>query len=192
MTAPLPHNRRCTDCPLLAQPFVPASGSSPCSLMFVGTAPSASEEVTGLPFTGKTGEVIREIVDGLGLTDQTVYANLIPRRPVGPDGSNRKPTSDEIDFCSSHLIQYINAAKPDLIVTVGASPTGFVLGSKVLSMSILHGLVMRVDRFGMYLSVMPVYDPAYLARRGGLLTSEGQTWVDDLQSIQDILRQGVG
>jgi len=187
-----PHPLRCVNCPLIAQQFVPASGASPCSVMVVGTAPSETEERTGEPFTGKTSEVVREIMQGLGLAEQVLYTNLIPRRPVGPGGVNRKPTAHELDYCSGHLVQTIQSAKPDLIVAVGASPAAFIVGQKLPSLALVHGLVMKVDRFGMYMSVMPVHDPAYLARRGGLLSSEGQAWIEDLQSIRDVLEDGLG
>lgn len=160
--------------------------------MVVGTSPG-EEEVSALkPFVGPTSCVIREIIEGLGLTESTYFTNLIQTRVTDSSGANRKPTDAEIGTSCHHLIADIQRAKPDVILAVGSSPLSFLLGQRVPSLKLVHGLLLKADRFGMYLSIMPVFDPSYLARRGGLLSSEGQAWVDDIRSIRDYLEVGIG
>ncbi len=163
-----------------------------CDVMVVGTAPGAQEQEAGKPMVGKTGEVVREIFQGLGISDNVCYTNLIRHRLVDERGASRKPTSDEIFKGSAHLVADIERLKPNLIVAMGATPLEFFMGRQVLSLKLLHGLVLSFNRFDLRLSVMPVYDPAYVARSGGLLSSVGDMWVSDLRFVRDYLETGRG
>lgn len=182
----------CNDCPLGDRTRVLGTGADPCRLMVVGTAPGAEEEFVGMPFEGKTSQVIKEVMFGLGISDQTYYTNVLQRRPVSPSGDNRRPTSQETAVCGRHLDNDIRRLKPDLILAVGSTPLNYLMGQKIPSIKLVHGLVLRVERFGMLLSVMPVFDPAYVVRAGGLLSNEGQTWVTDLLSVKTNLEVGIG
>ena len=182
----------CHDCPMGDRVRVRGTGAEPCRLMVVGTAPSTEEEFVGMPFEGKTSQVIKEAIFGLGLSNQTYYTNILQRRPVSLAGDNRRPTNQEMMICGRHLDSDIRRLKPDLILAVGSTPLNYLMGQKIPSIKLVHGLVLRVERFGMLLSVMPVFDPAYVARSGGLLSNLGETWVTDLLSVKTNLEVGIG
>lgn len=185
-------SRECRGCPLALRAFVPGAGVSPCSLMVVGCAPGAEEEDTGLPFQGKTGRMLREILSGLGLEDRTYFTNVVKRRPVkykALEVVSVAPTRQEIYTCGHHLAREIEKLKPALILTLGATALAFLSGRRDLELSEVHGLPMRMTRFGMHLTILPTYDGGYVMRNGGLASEVGSDWIDDIQSIPDLLER---
>lgn len=114
----------CTDCPLCQQRdrIVLARGTVPCAVLFIGEAPGASEDATGLPFYGPAGDLLQRIIDR-ALPPEVTYAltNLVccfPREAKGR-GDN-EPEHDEILACRPRLVEFINITRPRLIVCVGS------------------------------------------------------------------------
>lgn len=151
--------------------------------MAIGVAPGASEEQTRLPFSGDIGSVVREVVGGIVGAD-AYYTNVLKRRTYG----GKKPTAKEISYCGNlHLTEEVRAFKPPIIVTFGQIPASFIYGQDV-QMSMMHGLPVRVaDRFGYDFSLLAMYDPGYVARRGGLMSETGQEWLHDLQELRKLV-----
>lgn len=134
----------------------------PCArLMFVGEAPGAEEDKTGIPFVGRAGQLLNKMITAMGLTRQSVYiANVLKTRP--PD--NATPTSDEVKLCAPYLFEQIAIIAPDAIVTLGLPATRALLDS-VESMSRLRGQWAQFrPPFGPPIAVMPTYHPAFLLR----------------------------
>ena len=93
-----------------------ASAIPDADLMFVGEAPGADEDIQGIPFVGRAGQLLTKIIEAIGLTRDDVYiANVIKCRPP----QNRNPDPDEVDTCEPFLFQQIDIIKPKVIVALG-------------------------------------------------------------------------
>ena len=89
-------------------------GNPSADLMFVGEAPGADEDVQGVPFVGRAGQLLTKIIEAIGLSRDDVYiANVIKCRPP----ENRNPEPDEVDTCEPFLFRQIDAVAPKVIVT---------------------------------------------------------------------------
>jgi uracil-DNA glycosylase family 4 len=180
---------RCEDCPLWKRPYVPSDGSTKPKVMAIGTAPGATEEQIRAPFSGDIGSIVREVLQGI-VGDDAYYTNLIKRRPVDDQGKSRKPTKKECSHCGGkHLSEEIHAFKAPVIVTFGHLPTAFVLGRDDISMDQLHGLPIQLVRFGYTFTLLPTYDPGYVARKGGLTSDTGDAWIKDIQELRNFVQQ---
>jgi uracil-DNA glycosylase len=121
----------CELCPLseTRNRVVFGAGNSDADLMFVGEAPGAEEDRQGLPFVGRAGAFLTELLEGIGMSRDDVFiANVLKCRPPG----NRDPQPEEIDSCRPYLEQQVQLIEPRVICTLGnfatklltASPTG--------------------------------------------------------------------
>src|SRR5262245_62494434 len=91
-------------------------GNPNADLMFVGEAPGADEDLQGIPFVGRAGQLLTQIIEAIGLKRDDVYiANVIKCRPPG----NRNPEPDEVDTCEPFLFQQIDIIKPKVVVALG-------------------------------------------------------------------------
>ena len=91
-------------------------GNPNADLMFVGEAPGADEDIQGIPFVGRAGQLLTKIIEAIGLSRDDVYiANVIKCRPPG----NRNPEPDEVDTCEPFLFRQIDSIKPKVIVALG-------------------------------------------------------------------------
>lgn len=149
----------CTRCKLHRlgrRQIVFGTGSPDARLMFVGEAPGYEEDVQGLPFVGRAGQLLTRIIEAIGFRRDDVYiANVIKCRP--PD--NRSPELDEIQTCQPFLFAQIDAIRPRVIVALGTFAARALLGTED-PISRLRG---RVYRFrGAW--VVPTFHPAFLLR----------------------------
>jgi len=148
----------CTRCALHSgrTKLVFGDGSPAARLMFVGEGPGADEDAQGLPFVGKAGQLLNNMIAAMGLKREEVYiANVVKCRPPG----NRTPELDEANTCSPFLFRQIEAVRPQVLVALGATAATYLLGQR----QPLAGLRGRVHAFrGMQLIV--TYHPAYLLR----------------------------
>ena len=91
-------------------------GNPSADLMFVGEAPGADEDMQGVPFVGRAGQLLTKIIEAIGLTRDDVYiANVIKCRPP----QNRNPEPDEVAACEPFLFRQIDVIKPKVIVALG-------------------------------------------------------------------------
>jgi DNA polymerase len=148
----------CTRCALHSgrHKLVFGDGSPSARLMFVGEGPGADEDVQGLPFVGKAGQLLNNMIAAMGFKREEVYiANVVKCRPPG----NRTPEPDEANTCSPFLFRQIDVVRPQVLVALGATAATYLLGQR----QPLAGLRGRVHAFrGMQLIV--TYHPAYLLR----------------------------
>ena len=131
-------------------------GSPVARLMFVGEGPGADEDAQGLPFVGKAGQLLNNMIAAMGLKREEVYiANVVKCRPPG----NRVPEPEEGATCSPFLFRQIDVVRPEVLVALGATAATWLLGAR----QPLAGLRGRVHRVrGTKLIV--TYHPAYLLR----------------------------
>ena len=148
----------CTRCALHKgrNKIVFGDGDANARLMFVGEGPGADEDAQGLPFVGRAGQLLNNMIGAMGLTREQVYiANVVKCRPP----QNRTPEPDEANTCSPFLFQQIDAICPEVIVALGATAATYLLGQR----QPLAGLRGRVHSFrGAKLIV--TYHPAFLLR----------------------------
>jgi DNA polymerase len=148
----------CTRCQLHKgrNKLVFGDGNPAARLMFVGEGPGADEDAQGIPFVGKAGQLLNNMIAAMGLKRQEVYiANVVKCRPPG----NRTPEPEEGNTCSPFLFRQIDVVRPQVLVALGATAATYLLGAR----QPLAGLRGRVHAFrGMQLIV--TYHPAYLLR----------------------------
>ena len=151
------------------------TGDPDAQLMFVGEGPGADEDEQGLPFVGRAGQLLNNMIQAMGLERKQVYiANVVKCRPPG----NRTPERDECDTCSPFLLRQIEVINPKVIVALGATAARTLL-STVESMAKLRG--QWHDFHGTRLAV--TYHPAYLLRDP---RQKKEAW-KDLQMVMQYL-----
>jgi uracil-DNA glycosylase len=151
------------------------SGNPSADLMFVGEAPGADEDVQGVPFVGRAGQLLTKIIEAINLTRDDVYiANVIKCRPP----QNRNPEPDEIATCEPFLFRQIDIIKPKVIVTLGKFAAHTLLQTEE-PISRLRGRVL--DYRGTKL--VPTFHPAYLLRNP---SSKREVW-EDMKLVKRLL-----
>jgi len=138
-----------------------ADGDPSSDIMFVGEAPGRDEDMEGLPFVGKSGQLLNRMIEAIGLKREGVYiANTIPWRPPG----NRTPTPVETELCRPFIERQIELAAPKVLVALGG-PAGKALTGATEGILRLRGN-WKVHRTpsGIEIPVMPTLHPAYLLR----------------------------
>ncbi len=149
----------CSRCKLHAlgrRQIVFGVGNADADLMFVGEAPGGDEDVQGIPFVGRAGQLLTKIIEAIGLTrDQVYIANVIKCRPPG----NRNPEPDEVETCEPFLFRQIDVVSPKVIVALGTFAAKTLLRTQD-PISRLRG---RVYEFR-GAKLIPTFHPAFLLR----------------------------
>ncbi len=148
----------CTRCALSRgrNKIVFADGDPNARLMFVGEGPGADEDAQGLPFVGRAGQLLNNMIGAIGLKREQVYiANIVKCRPP----QNRTPEPEEANTCSPFLFQQIDVVRPEVIVALGSTAATYLLGIKS-SLRALRGRLHTCR--GAKLVV--TFHPAYLLR----------------------------
>ncbi|HDZ36680.1 MAG TPA: uracil-DNA glycosylase [Thermococcus sp.] len=154
--------RSCQKCPLggLRTNAVPGSGSYSAEIMFVGEAPGYWEDQKGLPFVGRAGKVLDELLAEIGLTRDEVYiTNIVKCRPP----ENRDPTEEEIKACAPYLDRQIDTIRPKVIVPLGRHSMRYILekfGFEPEPISKIHGKTFEAHTLFGKIIIMPMYHPA--------------------------------
>lgn len=155
---------KCKKCVLSKTRTLPVigQGSHQAKIVFVGEAPGANEDRTGVPFCGQSGNFLNELLEFAGIKREDVYiCNILKCRPP----NNRDPLADEIEKCTPYLESQIRAIKPKVIGTLGNYATAFILrkydlGHEVRGIGQLHGKIFKAkDTFGI-VKIIPFYHPA--------------------------------
>jgi len=165
----------CTRCRLSEgrTQIVFGDGDPDADLMFIGEGPGEQEDLQGVPFVGRAGELLTKMIEaGLGIERRTVYiCNIVKCRPPG----NRNPAPDEVDSCRSFLDGQIDAVSPRAIVTLGKPAASLLLGREV-AITRIRGQWHEYRG----IPVMPTLHPAYVLRQ---YTEENRRFVwEDLKA----------
>ncbi len=171
----------CTRCRLHAgrRNIVFGSGNPAAQVVFVGEGPGEDEDIQGLPFVGRAGKKLTEMIDGtfkalgLPLRRKDVYiCNVVKCRPPG----NRTPKPDEMQICGQFVARQIKAIGPKAICVLGGTAVKALLKPPV-GITKLRGTWQDWDG----IPVMPTFHPSYVLRR---YTKEVRTQVfDDLKKV---------
>jgi len=120
-----PNCQRCKLAKLGRKQIVFGTGDPHAELLFIGEGPGADEDQQGLPFVGRAGQLLNNMIAAMGLKREQVYiANIVKCRPPG----NRTPERDECDTCSPFLMRQIGVIRPKVIVALGATAAKNLLG----------------------------------------------------------------
>ena len=151
-------------------------GNPDAQLMFVGEGPGRDEDLQGIPFVGRAGQLLTDIITkGMGLKRDDVYiANVVKCRPP----ENRNPEPDEVAACEPFLKKQIDLVKPAIIVGLGKFAVQTLLQSKV-PISKLRGNWHRYHG----IKLMPTFHPAYLLRNPA---DKKLVWEDIKQVIREM------
>jgi len=150
-------------------------GNPDADLMFVGEAPGADEDVQGVPFVGRAGQLLTKIIEAIELKREDVYiANVIKCRPP----QNRNPEPDEVETCEPFLFQQIAVIKPKVIVALGKFAAQALLRTDA-PISRLRGRVFEYRGA----KLIPTFHPAYLLRNP---SSKREVW-EDMKLVRSLL-----
>jgi uracil-DNA glycosylase family 4 len=151
-------------------------GNPSADLMFVGEAPGGDEDIQGIPFVGRAGQLLTKIIEAIGLSRDDVYiANVIKCRPP----QNRNPEPDEVETCEPFLFRQIDVIQPKVIVALGKFAAQALLRTDA-PISRLRGRVF--DYRGAKL--IPTFHPAYLLRNPA---SKREVW-EDMKVVRNLLK----
>ena len=176
----------CARCPLAETrtKAVFGAGHADANLMFVGEAPGAEEDRQGLPFVGRAGQLLEELLGEIGLTREDVFiANVLKSRPPG----NRDPLPLEIDACKPYLWRQIELIEPRVIATLGNFATKLLSGNpagitKVRGTPQVHELGART------VFLLPLFHPAAALRTPAL----AETLRQDFATLPGLLGRDPG
>lgn len=171
----------CDKCGLAAtrKNIVFGDGNPEARLMFIGEGPGAEEDNQGLPFVGRSGQLLTKMIEAMGITRKDVFiANIVKCRPP----ENRDPLMEEAQACIGYLRSQIQIINPEVIVCLGSVSLNFLLqpeGKVKLGISKLRGTWQ--DFYGY--KVLPTFHPAYLLRNP---SKKIDAW-KDLQKVMEEL-----
>ena len=156
---------------------VPGEGSPHARLMFIGEGPGRDEDLTGRPFVGRAGQLLDKMIAAIGLSREEVYiANVVKCRPP----QNRAPEMDEVAACMPYLRAQVGLIRPQVIVLLGSSALGAILGPE-------HRITRErgawSERKGVFF--MPTFHPAALLRDE---SKKRPVW-EDLKKVRDKLQE---
>ncbi|HVD86335.1 MAG TPA: uracil-DNA glycosylase [Solirubrobacterales bacterium] len=154
--------RECTRCPLheTRTKAVFGSGNADADLMFVGEAPGAEEDRQGLPFVGRAGQLLNQMLEEIGLSREDVFiANVLKSRPPG----NRDPLPLEIQACEPYLFEQVRLIEPRVVCTLGNFATKLLSGSPT-GITRVRGTPQVHELDGRTVFLLPLFHPAAALR----------------------------
>lgn len=160
--------------------FVFGIGNPDADLMFVGEAPGEKEDLEGVPFVGRAGKLLDDILKAIELKREDVYiANVLKCRPP----NNRDPNKEEIELCEPYLLKQIELIKPKLLVALGRISATTLLRTKD-SLTAMRGKVFDYHGTDMVVT----YHPAALLRNPNW---KRPAW-EDFKTIRDMYHEKRG
>jgi uracil-DNA glycosylase family 4 len=152
----------CTRCPLheTRTKAVFGAGNADADLMFVGEAPGAEEDRQGLPFVGRAGRLLNEMLGEIGLSREDVFiANVLKSRPPG----NRDPQPLEIEACRPYLFEQVRLIEPKVVCTLGNFATRLLSGNPA-GITRVRGTPQLRELGGRSVFLLPLFHPAAALR----------------------------
>ncbi len=158
------------------QKVVFGEGNPHADLLFIGEAPGATEDSSGKPFVGRSGELLTKMIENvLQLSRSDVYiTNIVKCRPP----NNQVPTASQAHTCQPYLLKQIELIKPKLIVTLGATAYHFLTGDET-EISKVRGSVHKQNNY----TLIPTYHPSYLLRN----PSAKKDVFEDLKKVKELM-----
>jgi uracil-DNA glycosylase family 4 len=173
----------CTKCPLAETRtrVVFGSGNADADLMFIGEAPGAEEDRQGLPFVGRAGALLAELLEEIGLSrDEVWISNVLRCRPPG----NRDPQPLEVESCQPYTYGQVELIQPRVIGTLGNFATRLLTGART-PISRVRGTPQAHTLAGRPVFLMPLFHPAAALRTPSLV----ETLREDFARLPSLLEE---
>lgn len=153
-------------------------GNPDATLMFIGEAPGKEEDEQGLPFVGRSGQLLNKALITAKINrEETYITNILKCRPP----NNRTPTEQEVKICKDFFLdKQIKIIKPKIIVTLGAVATKALFSSDI-KITKIHGQIFKKNDF----VIIPIYHPSYVLRNRTIM----QDWINDLKKVKVTLEK---
>jgi len=175
--------QRCEKCPLYETrtKVVFGAGNADAGLMFVGEAPGAEEDRQGLPFVGRAGQLLNQLLEEIGLSREEVFiANVLKNRPPG----NRDPQPAEIEACEPWLWRQVALIEPRVVCTLGNFATKLLSGSQT-GITKVRGTPQVHELGGRMVYLLPLFHPAAALRTPAVK----ETLRADFATIPELLQR---
>ena len=157
------------------------AGNADADLMFVGEAPGAEEDRRGLPFVGRAGGLLQEMLAEIGMSRDDVFiANVLKCRPPG----NRDPQPQEIESCRPYLFEQVRLIEPRVVATLGNFATKLLSGNPT-GITRVRGTPQVHDLGGRTVFLLPLFHPAAALRTPAV----AETLRGDFRAIPDLLAE---
>jgi uracil-DNA glycosylase family 4 len=157
-----------------------SDGNESADIMIIGEAPGKNEDEKGLPFCGRSGNLLNEFLSKIELNrEKNIYiANVINWRPE----NNRVPTDDEIQYCLPYLEKHISLKKPKIIITLGLTAIKAILMDKMITLAKLRKKILIYKNYFSReeIPIIATFHPSYILRRRDLKND----FLDDLKFIE--------
>ncbi len=176
--------KACTRCPLheTRTKAVFGAGDANADLMFVGEAPGAEEDRQGLPFVGRAGQLLNQMLEEIGLSRGDVFiANVLKSRPPG----NRDPQPLEIEACRPYLFEQVRLIEPTVICTLGNFATKLLSGNPA-GITRVRGTPQVHELGGRTVFLFPIFHPAAALRTPAVK----ETLREDFKKLPELLAMG--
>jgi uracil-DNA glycosylase family 4 len=173
----------CTLCPLSESrnTVVFGAGNADADLMFVGEAPGAEEDKQGLPFVGRAGGLLNQLLEQIGMKRDDVFiANVLKCRPPG----NRDPQPEEIATCQPYLAKQVDLIEPRVICTLGNFATKLLTGNPT-GITKVRGSAQAHVIGGRPVHVFPLLHPAAALRTPAM----ADTLREDFTALPALLKE---
>jgi DNA polymerase len=174
----------CAKCPLheTRTKAVFGAGDANADLMFVGEAPGAEEDQQGLPFVGRAGQLLNQMLEEIGLSREEVFiANVLKSRPPG----NRDPQPLEIEACRPYLFEQVRLIEPTVICTLGNFSTKLLSGNPA-GITKVRGAPQVHELGGRTVFLFPLFHPAAALRTPAVK----ETLREDFAKLPSLLAMG--
>ncbi len=158
------------------QKVVFGEGNPHADILFIGEAPGATEDSSGKPFVGRSGELLTKMIENvLHISRSDVYiTNIVKCRPP----NNQVPTPTQAHTCQPYLLKQIELIKPKLIVTLGATAYHYLTGDET-GITKIRGTLHKQNGY----TIIPTYHPSYLLRN----PSAKKEVFEDLLKVKDLM-----
>jgi DNA polymerase len=173
----------CRKCPLheTRTKAVFGAGNADANLMFVGEAPGAEEDRQGLPFVGRAGQLLNQMLEEIGLSRDDVFiANVLKSRPPG----NRDPQPAEIEACEPYLWEQVRLIEPRVVCSLGNFATKLLTGSPT-GITRVRGTPQVHELGGRMVYLLPLFHPAAALRTPAVK----ETLRGDFATIPELLQR---
>lgn len=174
----------CKICPLYktAIKSVPGDGNPSAKIIFIGEAPGRKEDETGLPFVGRAGKLLDQLLESIDLDRKSVFiTSVIKHHPP----KNRQPKPLEIKKCSHWMDMQLSIIKPKIIVTLGRFAMDYFLQDAKISQ--IHGTIQLITKDKQDYKIFPVYHPA-----AGLRSTRNKNKLfEDFRKLKKVIHDAI-
>ncbi|MBQ5809946.1 MAG: uracil-DNA glycosylase [Clostridia bacterium] len=168
--------RRCGLCETRTN-VVFGQGNPNARLMFIGEGPGETEDLTGLPFVGRSGKLLDKFIEAIGYSREDVFiANMVKCRPP----QNRDPKPEEMELCLDYLRRQVKLINPDLIVCLGRVAAARLIDPNI-KVTKEHGTIIKKGNY----NFMATFHPAALLRN----PNQKPQAFEDFLKIKEILEK---